>query len=194
VTAPGRLGIGLGAPVQIAYAVPDAVAAAHHWAAEYGAGPFTVLPHIEVVDVFHRGVPAVFDHSSAYGQWGSVMVELVQDHGTGPSAVRDLYGPRESGLHHLAFFVEGLDATTARLNAAGHPTAMTAATRGGTRFHFVDTSAALGHMVELYERTEHLAAFYARIAADADGWNGNDPVRVNTSGGAPARPRRLPPG
>ena len=45
----------------------------------------------------------MFDHTSAYGQWGDIMVELVQDHGTGPSVVRDLYNVDESGLHHLAF-------------------------------------------------------------------------------------------
>ncbi len=97
---------GLGAPVQIAYAVPDAAAAAAEWAATYGAGPFFVRPHITVTNVRYRGRPAEFDHTSAYGQWGGIMVELVQDHGAGPSAVRDMYAPEESGLHHLAFFVD----------------------------------------------------------------------------------------
>ncbi len=168
---------GLGAPVQIAYAVPDAAAAAAEWAATYGAGPFFVRPHITVTNVRYRGRPAEFDHTSAYGQWGGIMVELVQDHGAGPSAVRDMYAPEESGLHHLAFFVDDLDATTAALNAAGHVTAMTAATRSGLRFHFIDAVATHGHMFELYEHNPHLAAFYAQVADAAHGWRGDDPVR-----------------
>ena len=40
-----------------------------------------------------------FDHSSAYGQWGDVMVELVEEH-TPP-----LVAPG-SGVHHLAFIVD----------------------------------------------------------------------------------------
>ena len=61
-----------------------------------------------------RGTPGTFDHSSAYGQWGAIMVELVEDHGDGPSPVRDMFPPDGSGLHHLAFFVDDLDAAVAR--------------------------------------------------------------------------------
>jgi hypothetical protein len=164
--------------VQIAYAVPDAVEAAHRWAAEQGAGPFVVRQHIAVTDVVHRGDPATFDHTSAYGQWGSIMVELVQDHGTGPSAVREMYAADESGLHHLAFFVDDLDLTTARLADAGHPLAMSAVAGGGVRFHFVDAVATHGHFFELYEPTEHLRRFYAMVASAAQGWDGSDPVRM----------------
>ena len=82
--------IDLGAPVQIAYAVNDLDAAARWWADVVGAGPFFVNEHIAVTNVRYRGQPASIDHSSAYGQWGSVMVELVKDHTVGPSPVRDV--------------------------------------------------------------------------------------------------------
>ena len=167
----------LGPPVQIAYAVPDVRAAARTWADLWGAGPFFVREHIPVADVVYRGQPGVFDHSSAYGQWGDVMVELVQDHGTGPSAVRDVYTREESGLHHLAYFVDDLDATAARLADVGYPLAMSATSRGGVRFHFVDARSTHGHMLELYEPSVHLRAFYAAVAAAAAGWDGSDPLR-----------------
>jgi catechol 2,3-dioxygenase-like lactoylglutathione lyase family enzyme len=177
---------GLGRPVQIAYAVPDAIEHARRWAAEFGAGPFYVRRHIPLASVTHRGRPATFDHTSAYGQWGDVMVELVQDHTVGPSVVRDLYPDGASGLHHLAFFVPDVEATTHRLNELGHATAMEAVTANGVRFHFLDASATHGHMLELYERSDALATFYDRIAQAADGWDGTDPVRVDVSPGAPA--------
>jgi len=104
---------GLGAPVQIAYAVPDARAAAQQWVDRFGAGPFFVRSHIPVGEVVYRGQPSTFDHTSAYGQWGSLMVELVQDHGTAPSVVRERCAPHESGLHHLAFIVADLDLMSA---------------------------------------------------------------------------------
>ncbi len=161
------IGARLGPPVQIAYAVPDAEAAAREWERRHGAGPFVVIPHIELVDVVHRGRPAEFDHTSAYGQWGSIMVELVQDHGTGPSAVRDLYAPDQSGLHHLAFFVDDVDDTLKWLVAEGFEIAMSARTAGGVDFHFVDAVRTHGHMLEIYEGTDRLRAFYADIAARA---------------------------
>ncbi|HTH04241.1 MAG TPA: VOC family protein [Ilumatobacteraceae bacterium] len=170
--------LGLGPPVQIAYAVPDAAAAAHEWARDTGAGPFVVRPHIELADVFVRGLPGSFDHTSAYGQWGPVMVELVQDHGDGPSPVREMFARGESGLHHLAFFVDDLQSTVVRLVEAGLSVAMSARTSGGVEFCFVDAVATHGHMLELYRPDDRLRAFYARVADAASGWDGRDPVRV----------------
>lgn len=169
--------LGLEAPVQIAYAVPDAAAGAARWAEQFGAGPFFVRPHIPVTDVLYRGQAASFDHTSAYGQWGEVMVELVQDHGTAPSVVRERYAPDESGLHHVAYMVTDLDGTVAHLGAYGFPLAMRAVA-GETVFCFVDAVATLGHMIELYERSDRLAGFYSMVRAAAAGWDGADPVRV----------------
>lgn len=168
--------LSLGPPVQIAYAVPDARRAAAHWAAEFGAGPFFLRSHIRLTDVSYRGRPAAFDHSSAYGQWGDVMVELVQDHGDGPSVVRERYAADQSGLHHLAFMVDDLDAATTRLVEQGYALAMSACA-STTRFHFVDAVDELGHMIELYQRSDHLLGFYAMVRDAAAGWDGIDPVR-----------------
>jgi hypothetical protein len=168
----------LGPPVQIAYAVPDVVSAARSWAARSGAGPFFVREHIALVDVVIRGHPGTFDHSSAYGQWGAVMVELVEDHGDGPSPVRDMFPRDGSGLHHLAFFVENVDAAVEDLGRQGHELAMSARTSSGLSFCFVDTRPTLGHMVELYEPTPGLRAFYSMVRAAAEGWDGVDPVRT----------------
>lgn len=167
----------LGPPVQIAYAVPDVNAAAQEWVTECGAGPFFVRPHIELLDVVHRGRPATFDHTSAYGQWGSVMLELVQDHTVGPSVVHDVFAEGRFGLHHLAFFVDDLPLALRRLQARGHDVAMSARTAGGVEFCFVDTLATHGHLLELYPRSERLTAFYAKVSEAALDWDGRDPIR-----------------
>ena len=65
-----------GVPVQIAYSVDDVEAGAVDFAERHGAGPFFVRHH-PPFDAVHHGAPAVFNHSSAYGQWGDVQVELV---------------------------------------------------------------------------------------------------------------------
>ena len=167
----------LGAPVQIAYVVPDIAAAARQWAEQFGAGPFLLNRHIAVADVVHRGQPGAFDHSSAYGQWGDLMVELVHDHGTGPSVVRERFALHESGLHHMAYMVDHLDSAVEALAAAGYPVAMSAATASGTRFVFVDAVASHGHYFELYQRSERLAAFYDLVRNASLNWDGNNPVR-----------------
>jgi Glyoxalase/Bleomycin resistance protein/Dioxygenase superfamily len=167
---------GIGPPVQLAYLVPDVEQAAQEWAANFGAGPFFLRSHIEVHDVVYRGRPGVFDHSSAYGQWGPVMVELVQDHGLADSIGRDMYGVDESGIHHHAHFVDDLDATVAAFTAQGFTVAMSARSTA-TEFRFIDTVDALGHFIELYERSSRLVGFYEMVAAAAQDWDGQDPVR-----------------
>ena len=65
---------------QIAYFVADVRASAAAHAQQFGSGPYFVSEHIPLARSLHRGVERSLDHSSAYGQWGDVMVELVVGH------------------------------------------------------------------------------------------------------------------
>jgi catechol 2,3-dioxygenase-like lactoylglutathione lyase family enzyme len=164
---------------QLAYKVNDlaAAAAAHH--RQFGSGPFFVLRHVALASSLHRGVERAFDHSSAYGQWGDVMVELVVQHNPDPSALHDMFshGSGAEGLHHAALFVDDLDAEIARFAADGAALAQLSVTQTGTAFAFVDTRASLGHMLELYEPTPQLTGFYDFVADAAQGWDGRDLIR-----------------
>jgi hypothetical protein len=164
---------------QLAYKVNDlaAAAAAHH--RQFGSGPFVVLRHVALASSQHRGVERPFDHSSAYGQWGSVMVELVVQHNPDPSALHDMFphGSGKEGLHHAALFVDHLEAAIARFERDGAPLAQLSVTQTGTAFAFVDTRASLGHMLELYEPTAQLTGFYEFVAQAAQGWDGADLLR-----------------
>lgn len=164
-------------PVQIAYHVPDPAAAAERCAREFGWGPFVLLEHIALERSLYRGTPTPFDHTSAYGQAGETMVELITQHNDAPSALRDLYAPHETGLHHVACFVDDLPAALDRYRARGMAIALEARTRTGVDFALVDARATLGHMLELYEPVGELRRFYDYVRKCADGWTGERPVR-----------------
>ncbi len=164
-------------PVQVAYHVPDPEAAALRFARDYGWGPFYLMRHIPLTWARHRDQPAEFDHSSAYGQAGEVMVELITQHGNAPSALRDLYGPEQTGIHHVACFVPQLPTALEEARNRGEAVALEAMTQNGVHFAMVDTSTQLGHMLELYEQTPALADFYAFIRRKAAGWDGSRPLR-----------------
>ncbi len=164
--------------VQIAYHVADVQAAAERMAADIGAGPFFVAEHIPLTSCVYRGAEIVFDHSSAYGQMGNVMVELIQQHGDGASAIREMYGPSDEGLHHVACFVDDLAAATNQYTSAGFPLVQAASTEGGVDFNFLDARPKLGHMLELYEPSPMLTGFYDMVRAAADKWDGSDPIRM----------------
>ena len=164
------------AVVQVAYAVDDVEAAAASWAERTGAGPFFVSHHGPVAAVDARGQPATFDHSSAYGQWGQLQVELVQVHPTTSASLHDVV-PRSPGLHHVTWFAADLRAEQSRLAAIGWPVAMTARTSSGFAFAFHDARSDLGHLVEVYEPTDRVRSLYARVAEASRGWDGREPVR-----------------
>lgn len=161
----------LGAPVQIAYAVDDVFTAAARWTTR-GVGPFFVLEHIDVHHVRVRGRPSTFDHSSAYAQWGSVMIELIHQH---DGAVDPVVGT--SGIHHVACFVDDFAEAAASLISQGHAEVLYAETSTGMPFAFHDALRERGHLIEIYERTTALARFYDMVRDASLGWDGSAPVR-----------------
>jgi catechol 2,3-dioxygenase-like lactoylglutathione lyase family enzyme len=160
----------LGRPVQIAYAVVDVVGAARRFSLITGAGPFVVVPHVALQWSRIHGVERPFDHSSAYGQWGDVMVELVEEHS--PPII-----PVRSSLHHLAFMVDDLAVARQWCIDAGWAEVLLATTRSGQQFAFHDARHELGHLIEMYEPAPRLLRFYGMIVESAKDWDGTDPVR-----------------
>ncbi len=161
---------------QIAYHVPDPVTAAAECARRYGWGPFYLLEHVPLASCEYRGRRARFDHTSAYGQAGDLMVELISQHDDEPSVVREAFARHETGVHHVAHVVEDLEATLAHCRGEGGAVVMDAATADGVRFVMVQMPM-LGHYLELYEPTPGLTRFYDYIRRKSQGWDGADPLR-----------------
>ena len=171
----------LGPVVQIAYVVDAARDAAATVADLHGAGPFVVVDRIELAWGELDGRPCDFVHTSAYGWWGDVMVELVEPITPSPSPFHPPYGRAGGGIHHIAVMVDDLAATyewCERQELAIAARARTASDVGpGTEFAFVDTRSTLGHLTEIYERSERLAGFYDLVRSMSIGWDGSDPIR-----------------
>lgn len=163
--------------VQIAYRVDDLEAACHEWAERVGAGPFLIRRHLAVTAT-HHGEPAVYDHSAAFGQWGPVMLELVELHACEPASMREVFEHDRPGqVNHYACFVDDLEAASAALEAAGFPLEMSLTSSSGMQVRFHDARELVGGILELYVGTEHLRAHYDHVAELARDWDGTDVVR-----------------
>ena len=55
-----------------------------------------MLDRITLAHATYRGADSDLVHSSAYGQWGPVMVEFVQQDSAGASPFREMFGEGES--------------------------------------------------------------------------------------------------
>jgi len=167
--------------VQVAYYVRDIEASAKTAAKTFGAGPFVVSKHIQLSKGIHRGEPCPFVHSSAYGQWGSIMLELVQQEGEGASPFRDLYVETEQGLHHVAIMVPDFEAALAHFAQLGITRVTEAVTLTGVEFAFLDARETLGHYLEIYEASAALRRFYRFVADAAQApWNPDEPFITRT--------------
>lgn len=162
--------------VQVAYATTDVRAAAREWHELYGAGPFFVREHVPTRRVVVDGKDAVFDHSCALGQWGNVMVEFVHHHDLAPASLEDDMRRGSTGIHHVACFVDDLEAARDQLVRGGARVVMDARTPE-VRFIFLDPGPAVGHMIEIYEETPYLAKLYGRVREASVGWDGSDLIR-----------------
>jgi len=154
----------LGEPVQIAYAVSPRIPLrdqADRHSQRWGSGPFVVVEHIDLVESRVKGATTPFDHSSAYGWWGELMVELVVEH-TPP-----LVPPGR--VHHVAYMVDSLSAAIDHCRSQGAELLLEARTRAGVDFVFCDAREESGHLIELYERCDALTAFYGRVRSLARG-------------------------
>ncbi|HET8612933.1 MAG TPA: VOC family protein [Sphingomonas sp.] len=162
---------------QIAYYVPDVRAAAARHSALFGSGPYFVAEHIPLRRVLHRGREAALDHSSAYGQWGGVMIEFVQQNDPGPSVFRDMFADGEEGLHHVALIVDDLAAARDRFGREGLEVALHAEMMDGFTFLMIDAVSRYGHMIELYEGVPALTGFYDMVREASLDFGGRDPIR-----------------
>ena len=143
----------------VGYVVEDLRAGIERFARDFGAGPFFVIEHIAFDEVTFEGAPAVYDHSSAFGAWGPILVELTQVHDAQPAGLADaLTRPARHRPRRLAGRrPRGRDRAAggrrdARLPHRPHRPGVGRLVRRGGPF---------GHPVEVLQRCPELLAFYA---------------------------------
>ena len=164
--------------VQVAYHVPNIHQAALHMAENFSAGPFFVVPQIQLKWGQHRGQECNFVHSSAYGQWGNVMMELVQqDSSHDPSPFRDLFDAHQQGLHHTAVMVDDMAEAYQHFEQQKIFCATKAMTLTDTEFAFLDATQQMGHFIEIYAKSPGLLGFYNMVKEAAENWRGDAPIR-----------------
>ena len=162
----------------VGYVVDDLEVAVERAVAMWGAGPFYVARHMTFEECTFNGAPATFDHSSAFGQWGPVRVELTVIHSTDPPELGQTMAPYGSGrVGHIGIIVDDLPEASAQLQASGAH-AYHAGRTGPVAATWHDARATHGHSIELLQRNDFLTGLYERMAASAENWDRGEPIRA----------------
>lgn len=163
--------------MQICWVVPDLEQAVRHWVDSSGVGPFFLFDNVTFDNPCYRGESGDCpDISAAMAQAGDLQIELVCQRDACPSIWRDLVPEGQSGLHHMALYCEGYDATLAAYTGGGAEVAFSGLMMG-SRVCWVDTRDSLGFMVELIEANPVADSVFNGFREAAENWDGRDPLR-----------------
>ena len=153
----------LGAVVQVAYAVENLKEATDSWEELFGTGPFFIKEHIPLENVRVNGVTSTFDHSSAYAQWGPIMVELICEHNKKLVDDSNKKEKKTPYIHHCAVFVDDFKKASKTLKDFGLEEILYAETSSGFPFAMHDARKVSGHLLEIYEPNQELTNFYRMV-------------------------------
>lgn len=165
----------LGEIMQIAYVPADFAAALGFWTDTMGVGPF-YLQDISLPGLRYYGEPSAPLFSVAIAYWGEVQIELIAQHNDAPSIYRDWRDAGGEGVHHVCILVADIEeARRVALEAGG--TVAQEAIGPDYGVLYVDTGGGPGTLLELVQPSPGMRARFARIRADAEGWDGTEPLR-----------------
>lgn len=165
---------------QIAWVVPDLIAACRKWGAVFGAGPFSVMPK-RTGSVKYRGRESQIELQLAVTQMGPVQIELIQQFGDCESVYRDIFPEGAGGLHHMCTFTKDFDATKAHYESLGY--SLVAEITAGLHVGYFDTFADFGFITEVVVQDHGFTRMLENVAKDCAQWDGTDPIRILHRGG-----------
>lgn len=162
--------------IQNCWIVRDVEESATKWNKVFGVGPFYLFRDVQVEDLLYRGKPAGLCFDVAIAQAGDIQIELITQTSDGPSAYRDLVAEGQEGFHHVGIFAENYIAELAEYDRQGFDR-VNEGRVGDMRYAYIDTSPALGFMVELLEENASMRALFTKIADASKSWDGQRPLR-----------------
>jgi glyoxalase/bleomycin resistance protein/dioxygenase superfamily protein len=165
---------GEGGIAQVAFVVRDLDASVELFARDLDVGPWMVVRNLAPADARVHGEPVQLDVSVAIAYAGSVMIELIEEHGDVRLPRKDTSDTSDCAFHHVARTSAGFADDYGRMSHQGRAVVYEAslpAELGGGRFAYFDNPGPLPGYLELVELTPQLAALFASVRSAAEQWD-----------------------
>lgn len=141
---------------QIGMVVRDARSSAEYFSRLYNIKPWFMAKFAEK-QTFYRGKEINLDADILIGFCGGVEIELIQLNNDEETIYSDILRKQNGGIHHIGFFIRGLDEKVAAMKAKGAEPLQWGRlkTKGGavTRYVYFDTIETCGTVTEYIETT-----------------------------------------
>ena len=158
---------------QIGLVVDDLDASIQRWIGTMGVGPWTVFRNV-TLNGQYRGQDTVVTIDVGLSYQGETQVELIEVTNRAPSPYLDENGRALTGLHHLAWIVDDLDAVLTRAAAEGLKLVFRAQSPG-TRVAYLEAPGEKGLLFEYIESEATRELIAAGLMATRD-WDGTNPI------------------
>lgn len=158
---------------QIGLVVADLDASIQRWIARLGVGPWTVMRNVEL-NGNYCGQDTQVRMDVGFGYQGDVQIELIQVTNSAPSPYRSPSGAILEGLHHIAWIIDDLDATSLRASEDGLELVFRADSPG-TRVAYFRSTDDPGVLLEFIESADTRQLVTDGLVATKE-WDGTEPA------------------
>lgn len=169
----------LGPINQIGYLVDDLEQSIGRWRQHLGVGPWTIFRNV-CLQGKYRGEPVTVTIDVGLAYQGDIQIELIQATNDAKSPYRDAEGVPIRGMHHVAWVVDDIDHTIARLTATGLQIVFEAS-NPSTRVAYLENESEPGVLYEVIHGVGLRELIQHGIAA-ARTWDGTDPLHIIDTG------------
>jgi len=162
--------------LHVSWTVDNLENAAAFFAHTLGAGPFFSIENV-VFDrlVWDRPSSPVWNHSTALGAWGDLVIEIQQMHEIKPQELAQRLSSTPNSVNHIGYVAGDYRAESDRLNKLGMPRFLDAKT--GEIEEYYHWAPELGLTLEVHKDTEFIRSTHEALRQAARDWDGKDPLR-----------------
>ncbi len=136
---------------QIALVVKDAEKTSKNIARLFGfeEAPYEIIGDYKLADTQYMGKPTPAKAKATFYKMGSLDLEILQPMGE-PSTWNDFLRDNGEGIHHIAWYVKGIDEVTAFLESNGMKMIQSGNWDGG-KYRYFDAVKQIGFVLELLQ-------------------------------------------
>jgi hypothetical protein len=162
--------------LHISWNVDNLESAAAFFARTLGAGPFFSIENV-VFDrlAWHQPSSPVWNHSTALGAWGDMVIEIQEMHEIKPQELAQGLSAARNSVNHIGYAAGDYRAESDRLSELGMPRFLDAKT--GEIEEYYHWAPELGLAIEVHKDTDFIRNTHIALRQAAKDWDGKDPLR-----------------
>ena len=161
---------------QIGIVVDDFNDPINHWTKNLNVGPFIILEHLDLKDVYYKGNNANIDFSVALAYSGDIQIELIKQHCETPSIYNDYVKNKKNTVHHFCTFSKDIKNDIKFFEDSGYKNVQGGRTQDGGSFAYLDKENNFGAILEIAQLSEGGYAMFDMIKNASKKWDGKNAI------------------